>query len=679
MRMPWNQSQKTDRKPRHTSRGGHMGRCGGTMGQGRLRRGWSMSLLTKWMLLLLATTIVPLFLTQLVTHTLATDIIQRQTRALSRANLQQSANSMRDFFSDYDSIILDIYTNDSYIANLQAVNVWDSNRYDTAKHWIEQNLENLLYVHPDILGIALIGRNGEATFYDTVTMSGQESFCFPQGDMRSDPLYQEALRARNTIYSEIRTKTDLWNGPRNLFYIAHQLTDFNNTRNGPIGCVMLCLDERAIREVYLPGMDSDGSLTFLLGRSGEILSFPQTAHVGLNLFAGSGMLQREAAAAAVDTGTGGTDLTADEWAEDGENTLEYAVQAYFGRYRLLDSTQLEIHHLALREGEFTLVHVQDLAYALQEVGNMTRVTVSIVLFFGVICVLASLSFATATEHKVKTIIQAMGKADQGHYDTPLAIAGTDEFADIAHHFNDMVVRIKRSREQEREALVREKDAEIRSLEAQINPHFLCNTLDAINWVAIEREQMHISKLLNYLAVILRHSIYRSNESVTMAEELAYLDKYMALQLERFCDAFTYHVDVDPSLMDCRIHKLLMQPLIENTIIHGFPGTTGQDRIDLTIRRQDDAHILIEVRDNGKGMPKEIVEQFNRQQGPVENGLTHLGVRNVMARLRLYYGDDGTFRMSSGSWGTRVALTIPAAYRPAAKRSGERDHACTDKP
>ncbi len=220
---------------------------------------------------------------------------------------------------------------------------------------------------------------------------------------------------------------------------------------------------------------------------------------------------------------------------------------------------------------------------------MTRVTVSIVLFFGVLCVLASLSFATATEHKVKTIIQAMGQADQGHYDAPLAVGGTDEFAEIAHHFNDMVVRIKHSREQEREALVRQKDAEIRSLEAQINPHFLCNTLDAINWVAIEREQMHISKLLNYLAVILRHSIYHSNESVTMAEELAYLDKYVALQRERFCDAFTYHVDVDPSLMGCRIHQLLMPPLIENTIIHGFPGPTGRDRIDLTIRRQDGAH------------------------------------------------------------------------------------------
>ena len=654
--------------------------------RGFIRRVLSMNLLTKWMLLLLATTIFPLFLTQLVTHTLATDIIQRQTRALSRANLQQSANSMRDFFTDYDSIILDIYTDDNYIANLQAVNVWDSNRYDAAKHWIEKNLENLLYVHPDILGIALIGRNGEATFYDTVTMSGQESFCFALGDMRSDPLYREALTARNTVYSEIRTKTDIWNGPRNLFYIAHQLTDFNNTRSGPIGCVMLCLDERAMREVYLPGMESGNSLTFLLGGEGEILSFPQTAHVGLNLFADSGMLQQDAPPADAPVGTvttgretaGGladgaaaeiAEDTAAEMAEDtaaemaddgpaGARPLEQAVQAYVERFHLLDSSQLEIHHQALREGAFTLVHVQDLAYALREVGNMTRVTVSIVLFFGVICVLASLSFATATEHKVKTIIQAMGQADQGHYDAPLAVGGTDEFAEIAHHFNDMVVRIKHSREQEREALVRQKDAEIRSLEAQINPHFLCNTLDAINWVAIEREQMHISKLLNYLAVILRHSIYHSNESVTMAEELAYLDKYVALQRERFCDAFTYHVDVDPSLMGCRIHKLLMQPLIENTIIHGFPGSTGRDRIDLTIRRQDGAHILIEVRDNGKGMPEEVVEQFNRQQGKVENGLTHLGVRNVMARLRLYYGEDGMFRMASGAWGTSVTLAIP---------------------
>jgi two-component system sensor histidine kinase YesM len=244
-----------------------------------MRRLLSMNLLTKWMLLLLATTIFPLFLTQLVTHTLATDIIQRQTRALSRANLQQSANSMRDFFTDYDSILLDIYTDDNYIANLQAVNVWDSNRYDAAKHWIEKNLENLLYVHPDILGIALIGRNGEATFYDTVTMSGQESFCFALGTCAATPVPGCPDHAQHGLFRNPYQDRHLEWTQKSVLYraSAHRLQQHAQRPHWLCDAVS---GRRAMREVYLPGMESGNSLTFLLGGEGEILSFPQTAHVG---------------------------------------------------------------------------------------------------------------------------------------------------------------------------------------------------------------------------------------------------------------------------------------------------------------------------------------------------------------------------------------------------------------
>lgn len=593
-----------------------------------------MNLFMKLMVMLLVTSILPIYLTQLITYSISTATIRKQTMELGLANLQQSASGMEDFFRVCDKIILDIYTDDSYTASLKSINLWDTRTYNAAKRDIVKKLESIVYVNPEILGIAIVGLTGDATFYDTVTRSGQESFCFEPDRLRMDPVFRDSLKERHALYSDTFGKSDARYGSRQFFYVAHQMTDFNNYENGPIGSILLCVDETAVRDVYMAGMDPKSNWTFLVNGQGDIVSFPESAHVGANLFAdGSG------------------------------ESLESAAVRFFQQNRLMDSDQLEVHVVPIMDGEFSLVHVQNLTYALRDIKKMTVLIVFIGLLVGAVCVLISMTFAGGTNKTVKKIIQAMGKADRGDYDVRLALKGQDEFARIAHHFNDMIARIQESRVQERDALVREKNAEIRSLEAQINPHFLCNTLDAINWVAIEREELHISKLLNHLAVILRHSIYRSNESVTLREELEYLKRYIFLQQERFCHSFGYSVEIDEELQGCRIHKLLIQPLIENTIIHGFPGLTGRDEIQVVIRRRrGDSldQVSIQVRDNGKGMSGDLVERFNHYDHQTEDGRTHIGVRNVITRLMLYYGSGGGFHVESGEAGTCVTMWIPWA-------------------
>ena len=136
----------------------------------------------------------------------------------------------------------------------------------------------------------------------------------------------------------------------------------------------------------------------------------------------------------------------------------------------------------------------------------------------------------------------------------------------------MLAEIKKANQQERESMVREKNAEIRSLEAQINPHFLYNTLDTINWQAIEQQQFSISQMITKLAQILRYSIHNSNEIVTIRTELEFLKKYIYLQQQRFDYSFQCSIDADEKVEECCIHKLLLQPLVENTIIHGFPDS-----------------------------------------------------------------------------------------------------------
>lgn len=324
----------------------------------------------------------------------------------------------------------------------------------------------------------------------------------------------------------------------------------------------------------------------------------------------------------------------------------------------MNSKRLEVHVSSIKEGVFTLINVQNLTYALKDVQNISMIIILIGILVGMMCILLSMSFAASTDKAVKKIIHAMGKADQGDYDVQIAIEGKDEFATIAHHFNDMIVKIKESNRQERDALVREKNAEIKSLEAQINPHFLYNTLDAINWVAVENEEFQISKMLINLAAILRYSIQKCNEIVTIDEEMEYLKRYIYLQQQRFCYSFQCMIHIDDSLKHSRIHKLLIQPLIENTIVHGFPGKTGHDEIELIIQKKNDTYIQIQVEDNGKGMARELTEVFNSYDYRKDKIETSIGVRNVITRLKLYYGDNSYFHVDSSEQGTSVTIMIP---------------------
>ena len=145
------------------------------------------------MFMLLAISILPIFIIQLISYKISTSTIEKQTRDLIIANMKQSSNSVEEFFNAYDNIILDIYTDSSYIDNLKYINVWDTKHYFTAKHQIEEKLENILYVYSQVLGIAIVGLNGDATFYDTVTLSGEESFCFDVDHFRTNEMFKASL------------------------------------------------------------------------------------------------------------------------------------------------------------------------------------------------------------------------------------------------------------------------------------------------------------------------------------------------------------------------------------------------------------------------------------------------------------------------------------------------------
>lgn len=217
----------------------------------------------------------------------------------------------------------------------------------------------------------------------------------------------------------------------------------------------------------------------------------------------------------------------------------------------------------------------------------------------------------------------------------------------------------------RDVLAREKEAndekrriEVRALEAQINPHFIYNTLDTINWMAMDRDEFDLSNAISSLATILRYAISASDSQVSVKEEVEWLKKYIYLQQYRLKNRFVCNVNISPEVMEVKIHKLLLQPFVENAIVHGFKEEMEEYVLEVGMRRLDNTMEVI-IKDNGCGIDEETVDKLNMREAIEDGTRHHVGVMNALSRLNMYYeGKENVIIESKKGEGTTISISIP---------------------
>lgn len=248
--------------------------------------------------------------------------------------------------------------------------------------------------------------------------------------------------------------------------------------------------------------------------------------------------------------------------------------------------------------------------------------------------------------------------NQGNMDVRLVVDRRDELGQIGENFNYMVDRVKTLIEEVTEISEKKNQAEIKALESQINPHFLYNTLDAINWMAIRNDEIEISKMISNLGLILRYCMNQSNERVNISEMEDWLKAYVSLYQLRYGYSFEFEIYVEPEVRDVRVYKLLVQPIVENAIIHGLKDMEdGFLRVDIGFAEQPERiHVIVE--DNGAGMEPEEVEFYNRRDAEWSRS-QKIGLANIFERIQLYYGEEGEWHISSvKGMGTVMELLLP---------------------
>lgn len=290
---------------------------------------------------------------------------------------------------------------------------------------------------------------------------------------------------------------------------------------------------------------------------------------------------------------------------------------------------------------------------------------SVILIFSVIgfSVVAAWSLSRSIYTPIKKLHDVTTTITKNDLQTLVTNDNVDEIAELGMSFNIMIGKIKElldSKIKEQEDL---KKAELRALQAQINPHFLYNTLDTIIWMAESKNTDQVVTMVSALSDFFRISLSKGMDWITVGEEVERVRNYLTIQKMRYHDILDFRIQVDENVTENTILKLLLQPLVENALYHGIKNKRQKGMINLRARRKGESEVIFEVEDNGIGFkPEKLIKlraelQEDSDDIKLESGF---GLGNVNKRIRLYYGKQyGLSVQSEYGVGTCITLVIPA--------------------
>ena len=276
-----------------------------------------------------------------------------------------------------------------------------------------------------------------------------------------------------------------------------------------------------------------------------------------------------------------------------------------------------------------------------------------------ICVLiVSSIIAKQITKPIKKLSKSMSMVEHGEFDkASVPITDDNEIGMLSRSFNVMTEKIHTLMEQNIYEQEEKRKNEMKALQAQINPHFLYNTLDSIIWMSEAGKNEEVVLMTSALAKLLRQSISNDRAKVTVSEEINYVKSYLTIQKMRYKDKLEFSINVSPEIMNVKIIKFALQPLVENAIYHGLKYKETKGNLIIEGYKEGEKAVLV-VKDDGIGMDEETLKHIfdGSQKGNKSNGV---GVPNVQKRIQLYFGPEYgiTYRSRKGE-GTEVTVTVP---------------------
>ncbi len=428
-----------------------------------------------------------------------------------------------------------------------------------------------------------------------------------------------------------REKIKILSGEFDKYYLSlgRKLVDFNTLKE--LGLMTIDIDEAVLEKSYKNLMSGEGGQVFICNRDGEIVSHPDKTKIG-------------------------SSIKEESYAKQILSNQKNSGHASFTDNRV---EQIAIYSTCSTNG-WKIVKTIPSKYLYKEIEEIQWNLITTGIIYVIITLGLALAFSIKVTEPIIRMMKVMKKAENGNLDVRVTMTGKDEIGQLGTSFNTMISETKSLIEKLIEEERQKKEIELEALHAQINPHFLYNTLNTIKWMAKIQGAKSISSAVTALIKLLKVSINLGKDMILLREEIEHVENYILIQKLRFNESFTIGYTIADECYGCCIPKLILQPIIENSIIYGSGSEEENPRqLHIEIKAyKKDTTLVIEVNDNGPGIKPEILKNIFRSEKDV-NKFSTVGLNNIQQRIKLYFGENYGIHIVTGeNEGTHITLTLP---------------------
>lgn len=506
---------------------------------------------------------------------------------------------------------------------------WDDSTMFYSTHQISDFLDDMANMREDIEAILVFANDG------SVIVNNHAGTLNKNYNFKRQSWYKKAIQARGSSVTIKPHKQSYISDSSNLvFSLSRSINNFDSDEQ--IGIILIDLNLEALSSICSNVELGEEGYIMIIDNESNVIYHPDYSYMYRSW----------------------DEMYLKEIFKSDDLLIQYALENESGSFKkVIDGETKLVLYDTMPSTGWTILGIVPQSFMAQQ---QEQISLFIGLL-GILCICAAILITFfLSSHIFKPITKLRDKmalAEQGDLNVSATTAKFNEISALNSSFNRMISRIKTLMTKVVEEEQEKRKAELKALQAQINPHFLYNTLDSIIWMA-ESNRKEVVIMADSLAKLFRLSLSKGRQFITIGEEIEHVRNYLIIQSMRYVDKFNYVIDVDEELLNLQSLKLILQPIVENAIYHGIKNKRQKGNI-LIKGRLFFGDVILQVMDDGIGMNN--AELKNILTGNSKNkGFNGVGVRNVNERIKLYYGKQyGIEFVSEKDIGTVVGIWFPA--------------------
>jgi Putative regulator of cell autolysis len=578
------------------------------------------SLTLKLFIILLVSAVLPVSVSFIFSYVNSLNALEENYISSNIKTIKQDGQNISNYFDNINNLTLGLYRDSKFYRNIS----FEPTDF-TGTQYNEQCLEEILFSRRDITYLYYyIAKRKTLYSFSKQLYTSQE---FPYYGKTSNN--SESSRSYNGIF--INPRQNFINYSNIGYSSAQKVIIFNrnmeNISTGKsIGVFSIVLDSSVVGK-YCDEISDKDELVALTNRSGQIY-YSNKPYVSVQNYISKNGLRN--------------------------NSSGYYIQEVVGVRNI-------ILYCKTFNGMF-LIKAIPYSILQNSVAKSLSINFYIIILTIIIVTALSVFLSIYLSVPVRKIVKSMNRLSLGNFNVQVpALSRKDEIGLLIDGFNNMAAKIDNLINSEYKMRIAKKNAQLSALQAQVNPHFIYNALQSVGTLALRKNAPEIYSMSSAIANMLRYSLQNSSEMVTIRTEIENINNYLYIQKVRFGPQLQVELMVDKDIEDFLVPKLILQPLVENSIKYGLDGYKTSEIVSVTVKKESDI-VIIRVSDTGRGMNEKSIrmaKEWVHQNDDVIKSGEHLGFKNVFNRISLIYGDSVEIDIESElNVGTKITIKIP---------------------